>query len=316
MLAPSQRRPATTQRAGFTLVELLAVIIVISILIAMLAPAVMSSFRKVRITSVRTEISQLDSAIGKFKSTYGMDPPSSIFIPETSTDWNLAANANYRAIIRQIWPQFDFSYSAYSSNQVDINGDGAFTGVTLTQGECLVFFLGGICSTNSPGVANIGGCTGFAKNPANPFARGGSREAVLFEFLPSRFTDVDNDGMAEYKDPLPGQTNPYVYFSSYSGQGYLPGEFGGTLTEPYRQGTTANAPYWKSNSYQIVSPGYDHNYGFGGAYVTTGTTRIPSGTAVSAQYVSNSFASTAPTATQRMPEADNITNFSDGELGQ
>lgn len=312
MLAPSQRRPAKTTRAGFTLIELLAVIIVIAILVSLLVPAVMGGFRRVRITSVRTEISQLDSAIGRFKAAYNMDPPSSMFLAETSTAWGLPANAGYRATIRQIWPQFDFTYSA-TSNQYDINGDGVFTGVSLTQSECLVFFLGGINTTNAPGASNIGACTGFSKNPSMPFARGGTRDTYLFEFLPARFTDLDNDGMPEYRDPLPGQTSPYLYYSSYGGQGYLTTEFGGGgLTEPYRQGTASTQAPWKQNSYQLISPGFDKQYGFGGAYLTTGTgdDRIP----IDPTQYPTTFAAAAPLPKDRAFEADNITNFSDGQL--
>jgi prepilin-type N-terminal cleavage/methylation domain-containing protein len=306
----SRLQQATSRRGGFTLIELLGVIIIISILVALLVPAVMGGFKKVRIAGVRTEISQMESAIGRFKANSSIDPPSFMFICETANDWTLPANASFRATIRTIWPQFDFTYSAFGG-QIDLNGDGASTGVTLSNGECLVFFLGGINATNAPGAANIGACTGFSKNPSSPFSSGGNRDAPLFEFLPARFTDVDNDGMPEYRDALPGQTQPYLYYSSYGGQGYRVGEFGGgALTEPYRQGTASTQAPWKQNSFQIISPGYDKSYGFGGAYVTTGSNRL----LIDPTAYPNSFASTAPTAQQRTFEEDNITNFSDGQL--
>ena len=149
--------------------------------------------------------------------------------------------------------------------------------------------------------------TGFSKNPADPFASGGSREAPLFEFQPSRLTDVDGNKFPEYKDALPGQTSPYLYYSSYDGQGYREtganAEFGGVLlTVAYRQGPNGADPWWKPNSCQIISPGYDRQYGFGGGYIATGTTRLPLPS------------SPPPNEAQRIPEADNITNFSDGEL--
>ena len=304
------------RRTGFTLIELLIVIAIIGILIGFLVPAVGGAMKRARVTSVRAEISQLETAIGRFRSVYNMDPPSSIALwenPANNNGWTSAspsvAAISSRAVIRQLWPQFNFAAAR------DLNGNGNTTDapITLSGGECLVFFLGGINTTNI--VGNIGACTGFSKNPADPFARLGAREASLFEFLPARFTDAGTpNGFPEYRDPLPSQTYPYQYFSSYDGQGYDPTEFGpGTLVEPYRQGTTATSPYWKPNSYQIVSPGYDRAYGFGGAYVATGTDRVPSGTTVASQYP-NLFSSSAPTAAQRAPETDNITNFSAGEL--
>ena len=296
------------RRNAFTLIELLIVIAIIGILIGFLVPAVSGALKRARVTSVRAEISQLETAIGKFRSVYNMDPPSQITLYGLASGWT--GDANSRALIRQLWPQFNFAIDR------DINGDGTAgdAPITLTSGECLVFFLGGISTTNI--VGNIGSCTGFSKNPADPLARGGTREAPLFEFLPNRFTDAGTaNGFPEYRDPLPTQTMPYLYFSAYDGTGYATaGEFGAPgLTEPYRQGTTATSGYWKPNSYQIISPGYDRAYGFGGAFVPTGTDRLPSGTTVSSQYP-NAYTSTAPTGAQRAFEADNITNLASGEL--
>lgn len=312
--APRHRRPFRNRRAGFTLIEILAVIIVIAILLSLLAPAVMSAMRRVRITGVRTEISQLETAIGKFKATYGMEPPSYIVLQESATGW--AADPTSRAIIRTLWPQYDFT------SNIDINGNSTTTDViTLSGPECLVFFLGGPNVLNTPGTtpANMGACRGFSKNPAFPFDRtSATREGPLFEFLPGRFKDLDSDGFPEYLDPLPSQSLPYLYYSAYDGAGYNSSnsaEFTtvGALTEPYRQGIAATAPYFKPNGFQIISPGYDRQFGFGGAYVTTGTDRTPSGTNVSAQYP-NSFSTSPPTASQRVFEADNITNFVEGTL--
>ncbi len=304
------------RRNAFTLIELLIVIAIIGILIGFLVPAVSGALKRARVVSVKAEISQLETAIGKFRSVYNMDPPSSIKLYEAASDW--AGDPDSRALIRQLWPQFNFGMDRY------INSDTDQTDViNLSVGECLVFFLGGINVTNTPGVANIGGCTGFSKNPADPFARGGNREAPLFEFLPARFTDLaeipafpNGDGFPEYRDPLPTQTMPYLYYSSYDGQGYrdtvAPFEFDTTasgsagLSAAYRQGAAATDPRWKVNSFQIISPGYDRQYGYGGTYVGSGSDRLPLCAAIGS--------TPAPTQKQRDYEADNITNFSAGEL--
>ena len=287
----------------------MVVIVVIAILAGLLLPAIVGARSRARVAAVVTEINQLDSAVSQFKSIYGIEPPSSITLYETAAGWT--GDPTSSALIRSLWPQFDFGAH-------DINGDGTSNGPwTLTVGECLVFFLGGVngnttlgSSTASNNIAGqIGPCTGFSKNPASPFDRGGNRDAPLFEFLPGRFTDLDNDGFPEYKDPLPQQTNPYLYYSGYDGQGYAEAtEFGGGgLTLAYRQDVnlTTNT-FWKANGHQIISPGADGQYGYGGAYVTTGSTNLPAG--------SNGTSAIAPTIAQRINEADNITNFSGGVL--
>ena len=302
----------------------MVVIVVIAIIAGLLLPAIGGARTRARIASVVADISQLESAIAQFKASYGVEPPSSILLCENSVDWATydPTGAN-QALVRTIWPQYDFANH-------DINGNGTPTTststdgerITLTVGECLVFFLGGVNgntvattvnplsnTSNNNNQGHIGPCTGFSKNPVSPFDRGGSRQAPLFEFLPGRFTDVDTDGFPEYRDPLPQQKNPYLYYSSYDGQGYAEAtEFGGGgLTLAYRQdpNLTANV-FWKPTSHQIVSPGFDGQYGYGGAYLTTGGVNLPAG--------SNGTTAIPPTVDQRVNEADNITNFSSGTL--
>ena len=310
------------RRAGFTLIEILVVIIVISLLLALLVPAVGGARRKVNEARVATEIKNLEAAITTFKGMHGMEPPSRMVIFTTATDWNLPAAAPYKAIIRRMWPQFDFNMTGGQGNAYPQSWGAPGATVQLKAGECLLFFLGGVIDANSGNNAP----QGFAKDPAHPFApmsKTTNREPPAFsDFDVGRIQDSDKNGMNEYFDSLPNQTNPYLYFSSYEGKGYrvtsancdLPLDGSGNyslLQDVYRvantsggspapPGTTPPAtpqgsqalPPQKPQSFQIISPGYDGNYGLGGAY----DPNQPNG------------------ALSNPADYDNITNFSSGRL--
>ena len=187
-----------SSRHGFSLIELLVVIVIIGILIALILPAIAGVRNRARVAQVTSEITQLDNAIAKFKSVYNVDPPSSLYIPPAgdASKWPAAD----RSKVRAIWPQFNFDTNGGLANgSKDLHLNGA---------ECLVFFLGGLeNSTSSPPVV-----LGFSKDPRSPWQSAGTnREGPFFEFANERFTDVDKDGLLEYMDALPGQTVPYLY---------------------------------------------------------------------------------------------------------
>jgi hypothetical protein len=140
--------------------------------------------------------------------------------------------------------------------------------------------------------------------------------------------DLDADKVYEYMDSIPGQSKPIQYFSSYGGQGYRP--FGmnstvddddetvrigteATLRSVYNQasgnkvppgtGTASDPVPYKENGYQLISPGFDGDYGYGGychgqnGCLTQDAYVDPAGRKDVIQY-----------------ERDNITNFKGGRL--
>lgn len=322
------RRPARTRRApaAFTLLELLIAIAIIGILASLILTVAGAANIRARNAQVGVDIADLAKGIAAFKQKFnGVEPPSRITLYEQASGWN--SDPRSMGIIRQIWPQFDFSYAA-EGGQIDINGDGNFNGdgttnptagaIPLNGAECLVFFLVGVPATLSP-LALGGTPAGFSPNPADPFGvtvSGGVRTVVgtnrerytefdasrLFRFQP---TGGSQRTMNTYKDTLPGQTQPYLYLSSYNGQGYdvtnelTPSLPGGTFADVYRTGSNGSSssnpsPPWNPNSYQIISPGADTLYGTGGEYESGDSKGLLIGT--------------------RSGERDNITNFSTGTL--
>ncbi len=315
------------RRAGFTLVELMVVIVIIGILAALVLPAIYRAVVAAREARVIVEINGLSTAIATFKSKYGAEPPSKITIYTTQAGWNSDPAA--MATIRGLWPQFDFSMTMPDPANPG-NTRGAYPNYwtgnqSMNSGECLLFFLGGVMGDNASGPNQVP--TGFAKNPRYPFAPSnvvGNREGPFFEFSDiSRVRDVDGNGINEWYDSLPGQTNPYLYFSSYDGQGYrlteLPQNGGSFLFihDFYRVAKTTYSPpatpsstipgtsadstlttAQKPQSFQIISPGYDTNYGSGGVF----SPNLPN----SGLTDSNGNPDTAA--------YDNLTNFNNGRL--
>jgi len=79
--------PATSiaQRVGFTLVELLMVIVIIGILVSMLVVAVNPVLQTARETTVAIEMKQIDLAIENFNTENGFYPPSFTGFDQTAT---------------------------------------------------------------------------------------------------------------------------------------------------------------------------------------------------------------------------------------
>ncbi len=147
--------------------------------------------------------------------------------------------------------------------------------MTLDGAECLVFFLGGMRNTATTPAMFLG----FSSNPALPFlqnAASTSRVRPFFPFQLNRLTDTDGDGFSEYLDPLPAQQNPYLYLMGYTPATYKPlysGSYSNSdptsrLTSIYTQSATKA---WNPNTYQVISPGQDGNYGSGGLYSPNGS---------------------------------------------
>jgi general secretion pathway protein G len=220
--------PARAVHRGFTMVELLMVIIVIAILMALLLPAINSALKAARRAAVLSEINQLAQALANFKAKYGDYPPSRFLAIETGDyttalqSSSLALNTNFSvpslgqydpyspgdgditvaqlaqrsvAAIRKFWPRVNTSTGA-SVLTYDFNGNGQLDNPYVMHGhECLVFFLGGIPALNtSSGTYSM---IGFDKNPQNPFTNyaynSTNRQAPFFEFNPGRlFLDLNS----------------------------------------------------------------------------------------------------------------------------
>jgi prepilin-type N-terminal cleavage/methylation domain-containing protein len=189
-----RRRDSLLTRGGFTLVELLVVIIVLAILVGLLLPVIAAALRTAHNAAAQAEINQLAQALANFKAAYGDFPPSRVILYENgffpisnnqhvngdNNDITVGALAQRTLIaLRKFFPKVVFSTSAPPPQiffnappgngfWYDFNGNGVMDPPYILQGdECLVFFLGGV-PFQDPLTGSFG-MTGFGKDPVNPF---------------------------------------------------------------------------------------------------------------------------------------------------
>ena len=216
---------AARARGGFTLVELLVVIIIISILAAIAVPAVMRAVATANNARIKTEIDMLHMAIMQYKNEYGSYPPA--------VDVDTAGNGGrINKHLQRLFPRIT----------------GSFLLNSATAGNVL------------PKNALVGWLTGYTDEPINPMGikadSGGGvslglPKKKLFDFDTSRVSDISPAGKQFAPPNKPG--SPYVYVDSASyGVSGLPAtvEIDPKTTKPFNP-----------DSFQIISAGRDEKYG-------------------------------------------------------
>ncbi len=267
-------RPVPARTKGFTLVELLIVIIIIGLLAGMITAGVAVAMRRAKRAQISLEMGQLALALERYKEQHGEYPPDfgvPLNTPVAGTDYAQAVVIRH---LRKAFPRFVVPSNLFNRPLTPAGG----TLQQLDAAEALVFWLGGL--PDAQGVP-----AGFAKNPANPLIPPTSSPPVprtlpLFEFDETRLADADGDGWPEYYPPgfLPGREPPYAYFAAlpiwynhpdptrrylaqalYPPATVQPHPWG--AAKPYARGIPSNYRWLKPKSIQIICAGLDRHFG-------------------------------------------------------
>ena len=165
--------PASYRRSGFTLVELLAVIMIIALLAALVTPAVMKSLSSSRAAAVKAEIELLNTALMNYKNEYGSFPPS-----DMRGLWNgSSANTSHPAYkhLQRIFPRIIEPTSGGVASPY-------FWMAQMSPAQALVFWLQGFFDDPQHPLTN--GETLSAARPRAGTASANRKE--LFDFDESR----------------------------------------------------------------------------------------------------------------------------------
>ncbi len=136
-----QRHP----HRGFTLVELLVVIVIIAMLAALLVPAVMVAMGRAKQARIKSEIDMLHMAVMKYKSEFGAIPPSG----------NL--NGEVLKHFRRLFPRTEMTYyTTYTTSPTYLKGLFSNTNFIRTPGKfelnsqtALAYWLSGYSASST-----------------------------------------------------------------------------------------------------------------------------------------------------------------------
>ncbi|MDO4585919.1 MAG: type II secretion system protein [Planctomycetia bacterium] len=267
-------------RRGFTLVELLIVIVIIGLLAGITSVAFHGVRQSVKSSLISTEMSQLSMALDAYKNKFGEYPPD--FSDQAAVEKHL----------RKRWPRYNGSED-YPDPVIDFNvrirtAWNLLPDSDLSYISSLVIWLGGLPSADNPNKPG-----GFFLNPTDPFnSSTGQREETFFDFDPKYIKTNVNGAPAFCLNEF-----PVIYFRAAYGSGYIGKSFvfdnDGDISYavPYAKAydQAKNIVQWYDEErFQLVHPGLDGSFGSNDPTITR---FVPTQTGVTSR------------------DADNITNF-------
>ncbi|MCE9545832.1 MAG: prepilin-type N-terminal cleavage/methylation domain-containing protein [Planctomycetia bacterium] len=264
------------QAAGFTLVELLVVVIIIGILMGLISVAVMKATTVARDAAIFAEEQNMTMAIQQSMNDYGVTtyPPSDLRMTGPGD-----TNKPVAMYFKRIFPNYDIT-----KLHADLTAAGVDTN-NFDPGQALVFWLVGFSSdTENPLSGHLARMNGT--DTTRQLYAFKKEMLVNKHYLYTGSTIFDG---ASFTTPATQKYRAYLYFDNNAGaygvayQGF----------NPYCSGALGSGTSYNLSTCQIISAGRDQLLGAGGATIN------PTGN------VSYTGA-----------DADNIANFGGGQTMQ
>ena len=262
-------------RGGFTLVEMLVVLLIIVILAGLISAVTIRGLHRAKVAAIGMEINQLSTALEKYKTELGGEYPP---------DFSDVSSANGQAIIlshiAKAFPHYTVTWInslSYPLNWANLrteilnNSNNLIDLNKMTPATALVFWLGGMPDSH-------GKPSGLSKNPADPFESPStttSRIGQFFDFDPGRLQNNAYYGSGI----IAGTGQPYIYLRAELGQTEPKREYykyDGTNYTFKSVSVSGAKPYWdqrnmgwvKPTSFQILCCGLDGKFGKENVYST------------------------------------------------
>jgi len=263
------RRHADKARSGFTLIEVMVVILIISILVSLTAVVLTKVRTKAKEATAQAEMAQVSNAIGAFKVKLNASFLPA-FQPSSSTGGSFRLASGYTdasgalipafapeaTYLKQLFPQMNLSDNGLRDSSGKFINNGVFMPagstngpMTLDPNQSMLFFLTGSTFTSFQG---------FSTNRQTPFASPSGGPSVG-PFLDVAAGKLDTASPPHYTDPW---GNPYAYLAFDPNLNKYPNAtcFG---VSPYSDST--GKPL-NQKGFQIISAGKDGAFGPGGAW--------------------------------------------------
>ncbi len=280
--------------AGFTLVEMLTVIVIIGILAGLISAAAIYARARAREAATFTQIKQLEASLMQYKNEYGEFPPDFWGLNDaTNPALQQKAQQDLRRHLRKRWPKYAAGADPVAQFAADLTAAG-LDPTKLDPASALVFWLGGLPEEAPSGLWKP---AGFHADEEHPFQYGQPRTGPMFEFDPKKITN-DTVGVLRYYMDGP-DSSPVVYFRAQrdpnngrfeygmiSGAAFVPMSYvhfndndpdpkvnRSNIAVPYLDGdpqagvpldpsVAANRRAWRNpETFQIIHPGLDGIFG-------------------------------------------------------